>query len=405
MPADVRRRAALVYADTVGCMIAGLHEPEVAALAQRLAGHGPVEPLTGLKGSAQNLALVLGFAAAAHELDEGHYGAGGHPAAPAAAAALACAAAGADDATRFAAFVAGYEVGARIGAAGCLRAEAHPHGTWGTVGAAVAAARVAGLDAGALAHIVDLAAGMSFATSVTAPMKGGSIRSAWIGLSARSGVAALDLAAAGVTGEPGAIETTFGSVIGTSFDAARLARGLGVQWEMTANFMKRDGSCRETHGALAGFRSAAAGTPAGDIARIEVVTFADAARLCRADPENAMAARFSIPAVLAAAATDGTIGPDAFADDRLATRAALAARIEVRHDPAATALQPAVRRCRVVVHHADGSVCEATLDAAPGDSSAPLDEQALREKFRDLLAYAGRTDADALFARLVPDHG
>ena len=41
--------------------------------------------------------------------------------------------------------------GARIGIASSLRPAMHPHGTWGTVGAAVAVARLAGAPGGVLA--------------------------------------------------------------------------------------------------------------------------------------------------------------------------------------------------------------------------------------------------------------
>lgn len=399
-----RRHAALVLADTVGCMISGLADPEVARLADRMARHGPTEPFTGLKGSAQNLALVLGFAAAADELDEGHYQAGGHPAAPAAAAALAVAAAiGASDGARFAAFLVGYEVGARIGAASRLRPEAHPHGTWGTVGAAAAAAHLTGRDEVAFATILELAAGMGCATSVTAPINGGSIRSAWIGLSARNGLTALDLHDAGVTGEPGAIETTFGRVIGTAFDHARLAEGLGPRCEVSGGFLKRDASCRETHGALAAFRIACSRVAVEDIVQVDVATFADAARLSRIDPPNAMAARFSIPAVLAACARDGDVAADAFLGRRLGDLLSFAARVAVVEDPAATASQPAARRCLVTLRLRDGSTVEAMVESAPGDPSAPFDEAALGDKFVALLIRTGRTKADAtmLFERLT----
>ncbi len=137
------------------------------------------------------------------------------------------------------------------------------------------------------------------------------------------------------------------------------------------------------------------------MANVEIHTFADAARLSRVDPENAMAARFSIPAVLAADAMHGVVAPDAFDDAALAAEAEFAARVTVIHDPEATALQPAVRRCRAVVTRRDGSVSEATVTAAPGDPLQPLGEKQLRLKFDTLVAFAGRDDAAALFARLV----
>lgn len=403
LPAEVERHARLVYADTVACIVAGFADPEVAALTAGMAGHGPTEPLTGVRGSASSLALLVGFAGAALELDEGHYAAGGHPAAHAAAAALAVAAArGADDAARFAAFVVGYEAGARVGAACSLRPAAHPHGTWGVIGAAAAAAHLTGRNEAAFAAILDLAAGLGCSTSVSAPIRGGSIRSAWIGIAARNAITALDLFDAGVTGEPGGIETVFGAVIGEAFDPVRLADGFGSRWEISTNFMKLDASCRETHGALAAFR-ACGPVPAGAIARVEIATFADAARLSDRQPRNAIAARFSIPAVIAAHALTGIVAPDAFLPDRLADPrfTSLASRVDVAEDRAATEALPAVRRCHARITLSDGSVCEATVDTAPGDPAEPFQAAVLRAKFEALLAFAGRRDAGALWQRLT----
>ncbi len=151
-------------------MVAGLCDPEVAAFSKRFAGHGATEPLTGLKAAYGNLALVLGFAAAALELDDGHYDTGSHPAAHAAAGALAVAAhLQADDRARFEAFVVGYEVGARIGLGTTLRPDAHGHGTWGAIGAAAAAAHLTGREPAAFAAILDMAGGWASAPASPRP--------------------------------------------------------------------------------------------------------------------------------------------------------------------------------------------------------------------------------------------
>ncbi|UOM35516.1 MmgE/PrpD family protein [Acuticoccus sp. I52.16.1] len=403
LPAATRAHAAGVYADTVACMVAGLTDPEVAVFAKRFAGHGVTEPLTGLKAAYGNLALVLGFAATALELDDGHYDTGSHPAAHAAAGALAVAAhLGADDAARFDAFLVGYEVGARVGAGTSLRADAHGHGTWGAIGAAAAAAHLTRRDPAAFAAILDMAGGLGLATSVTAPMKGGTIRSAWVGVAARNGLLALDLFDAGVTPEPGGIEAVFGKVIGSAFDARAAAAGLGERWLIANNFMKVDASCRETQGALAAFRAAwPAGRPAGDIARVEIETFVPAADLAEREPVNIMGARFSIPATLALAAHGWQITADGYAR-ALKDPAALdlMRRVTVVADPAMTAALP-VRRTRATVHLVDGGHLAATVDGAPGDADQPLEADALRAKFGALFAEAGRTDAAEMYARLT----
>ena len=399
MPPTARARAATVFADTLACIVGGLADPQVAAFAQRLAGAGSPtsEPLTGASGSPGDLAAILGFAAAALELDEGHYEAGGHPGAHAAAAALAVASPiGADDADRLAAFVVGYEVGAAVGSAARLCASLHAHGTWGVVGAAAAAAWLERLPPERFARALDLAASLSCAGSLSAPVRGASARSAWVGIAARNGLAAIDLEAAGVTAEPNALEITFGTILGTAYDAP--SEG-GAGYRVETNFMKLDASCRETHGALEAFRIAAAGLDAAAIEAVEVVTFPDAAALGETAPINPTAARFSIPAVLALQATRGAVLPDGFDGDALTEGplARLMPRIEVRPDPREEVERS--RRCTVTVRLGEGER-SASVEAVPGDPSLPLSEDALAAKFLALYARGGRSDGAATLERL-----
>jgi 2-methylcitrate dehydratase PrpD len=61
--------------------------------------------------------------------------------------------------------VVGYEVGSRLGAASQLRGAMHPHGTWGTIGAGAASARVAGMQASDMRQTINIAASLTTATS------------------------------------------------------------------------------------------------------------------------------------------------------------------------------------------------------------------------------------------------
>jgi 2-methylcitrate dehydratase PrpD len=114
--------------------------------------------------------------------------------------------------------------------------------------------------------------------------------------------------------------------------------------------VKRDASCRETHGALAALAEACGERPlqAAEVLRIEFETFADAARLSEVDPVNEMAARFSIPAAVAATIVDGAVGADAFTPAGLARPALreLMRRVVVDAAPDATAALPGRRICR-----------------------------------------------------------
>ncbi len=233
-------------------------------------------------------------------------------------------------------------------------------------------------------------------------MKGGTIRSAWVGVAARNGLLALDLHDAGVTAEPGGIEAVFGKVLGSAFDEDAAAAGLSERALIATNFMKVDASCRETQGALAAFRAAwPDDRSAADIARVEIATFAPAANLAEREPVNVMAGRFSIPATVALAAHGRPVTAASYAA-ALKDPAALhlMRRVAVVEDPQATAVLP-VRRTRATVHLTDGTTREATVDGAPGDADQPLDPAVLRTKFKRLFEEAGRTDASAMYIRLT----
>ena len=102
--------------------------------------------MTGLgrRSTCEAAAFINGSAGTFLEMDEGNRFARGHPAIHVIPAAMAIGQkrdASAD--TFLAAVMAGYEVGSRLGAASSLRGAMHPHGTWGTIGAAAAAGRIA----------------------------------------------------------------------------------------------------------------------------------------------------------------------------------------------------------------------------------------------------------------------
>jgi 2-methylcitrate dehydratase PrpD len=79
------------------------------------------------------------------ELDEGNQYARGHPAIHVVPALLA--APRGDGAALLVALALGYEMGARVGIASKLNVAMHPHGTWGTLGAAVGIAKLHGANA------------------------------------------------------------------------------------------------------------------------------------------------------------------------------------------------------------------------------------------------------------------
>src|SRR5258708_22795841 len=139
-----RERARWVVADCIPVIAAGMQQPEMKALvAKQLARAAPGEAWVigaGQRAAALDAALLNGTAGTWLELDEGNLYAKGHPgiqvvpAAVALAQEMACS--GAD---LLLAVALGYELSARISRAANVRLSVHPHGTYGVVGAAVAA--------------------------------------------------------------------------------------------------------------------------------------------------------------------------------------------------------------------------------------------------------------------------
>ncbi|WP_431270126.1 MmgE/PrpD family protein [Dankookia sp. P2] len=386
IPPNVRDHAGLIFADTIGAIVVGHRDAEVATMTARHASGGVSLMGTAVAAPLPMAAFLTGLAGTAAELDEGNYPAGGHPAIHAIAPALA-EAAGRDctGEALLTACIAGYEAGSRVGHAMRLRPAAHPHGTWGVIGAAAAVASLRGLDAEHAGRALDIAASLGLATSATASLRGGSVRNVYAGAAAQNGLLAVDLAGAGITGEPGGIPVVFGRVIGEAWDQAAYDGSTG-RWFILESFLKLHSCCRETQGALEAIELLLAEAPVRPdaIAAIEVETFASASLLAERAAVAPIAGRFSIPFTVATRIVSGSAWIEAFSPAAIADPATrgLAAKVTVREDPALTARQPAERVCRVALRLTDGTTRRREVIGTPGDPNRPHPEAALRDKSR-----------------------
>ena len=252
IPVDVRDRAALVLADTVGAILGGGREPEVGRLhagAERASG-----PATVLRAAFARVepwwAIVAnGFAGTMLELDEGNRLARGHPGIHVLPAALAEAERlDRSGAALLAALVVGYDVAARLGASAPVRTGMHMHGVHGAVGAAAAVARLRQLDEAASARTLGVAAGLTLGTSWRTALGGATVRNAYAGVAGANGWLAADLAAAGVTPLPDMLTEIFGRISGNGFDA---------DWPFSAS----GSASRSRTTTSSGMRAAATTTP------------------------------------------------------------------------------------------------------------------------------------------------
>lgn len=391
LPPGVQEQTGWILADTVAAMAAGSAEPELAALARQQISH-PGATLVGLgrQGTAEAAAFINGTAGTFLEMDEGNRFSRGHPAIHVIPAALAlCESRGLGAEDFLAALVAGYETGSRLGAASQLRGSMHPHGTWGTLGAAAACARATGVSWQGMRECINLASSLSIATSKQTMLDGGLVRNTYAGLSNRQGLLALDLLHAGFNGEKDGPASLLGRVVSEQFQPDEVLRDLGQDWHLMHNYFKLHSCCRYNHGTLDAMDQldAQEGLPQAEaIESIEVTTYHLAVELDNPAPDNTLAAKFSVPFAVATRIVQGSSALKSFTREALQhpeTRA-LAQKVRLIHDPAMSARLPMERPARVVLHLKDGRRLSAEAGVNRGDDAAPYTREELRGKFMDL---------------------
>lgn len=391
LPSSVQAHTGWVLADTLASVVAGSAEPEMQRLYAALA-HGSGATLIGVRAQVhpETAALLNGTAGTFLEMDEGNRFSRGHPAIHVFPAALAMSELHGADAERFlSSFVTGYEVGSRIGAASQLRGAMHPHGTWGTVGAAAACARVLGSDTHTMQETINVSASLTTATSKRTMLEGGLVRNVYAGLSNKNGILASQLVACGFTGERDGLGSLFGSIVSEKFDVHILLRDLGFDWHLMHNYFKLHSCCRYNHGTLDALDTMDAQHPLPAperIARIQVSTYHLAAELNDPAPRNTLAAKFSVPFAVATRIVHRSSGLasftwDAVKDPRVLS---LAQKVELTEDPSMSQRLPNERPAKVVITETDGQQRVGEAGVNRGDDASPYSKAELTQKFLDL---------------------
>lgn len=316
---SARRTVVDAIADTIGCIHAGWRDP-VCDKTLKVAtnwGSGDATVLASpVKLAAPSAAFVNGTAA--HALDYDDYEVIGttHNSAAILPALLALAETrGHSGRELIDAYIAGFEVITQIGHAigyGHYTTGWHATSTTGTIGAAAACARLLGLDASstavALAIAASLAGGLksNFGTD-TKPVHAG--------LAAQSGIIAAQLAAAGISANPGALDEPLGFLeimnkqTSPGFASALASLGEMLAIDQYCIVPKPYPSCSYTHrpiDAMLDLRPRIA-----DVAAIDHVTIKVPRSFYQVsskhDPKTPPEARFSITWCVAVAAIEGRV--------------------------------------------------------------------------------------------------
>ena len=388
LPDAAIKAARLVLLDTIGAMVAGSALPENRRLADSvherrsrasatLLGHGGrVDPLLAT--------FVNATAGVALEVDEGSRLGGGHPAIHVIPAALAAAEdIGADGGRLLEAIIAGYEVCSRLGSATTPRPNVHSHGTWGTIGSAVAVAKLARLDARAVKAVINLAASMSPANTWTTALEGVTIRNAYPGRSGLEGILAVDLHRAGFTGLPDAPADVYGTILADRFEPERALDGLGGPLRIEQNYFKLYACCRYNHFTLDALLALARDLTPAQVERVVVTTIPFGPRMADPAPVSMLGAKFSIPYAVAAALVLGRADVSAFVEPALTDPRirALAARVEVRVDPQMSPRRSDYPTAVVEIVLTDGRTLSGSTRVVRGDFADPVPAAEIVDKF------------------------
>jgi 2-methylcitrate dehydratase PrpD len=387
LPPEVVHSLQLRILDTVGICLASRHFG-LADGVQRMVdlwGGAPQARAIGggQRSPAPNAALVNGSLAHSLDFDDTHLPSVLHPSASIVPTVLAVAenmrSSGSD---ALVAMAAGIEVTVRVGMAGYLPDAGniyfergwHATSICGTLGAAVAAAKLLDLDADGILNALGIAA--SFGSGVIEGNRsGGTVKRVHCGWAAHAGITAAMLAQHGMTGPPTALEGRFGffqAFLSGQFDPTPI-ESVGSNWEIPGILFKPYPANHYTQAgidaALAIRRRLNDVVEAEQVERIELGTAASPLQTIgeprdeKIRPRSGYHAQFSGPFTVATALLGGG-GLGVYFDDftdamaRDPARLALAAKVSMVVDAECDALFPRAFPAVLRVWMRDGRVLE-----------------------------------------------
>lgn len=406
VPTPVRERTIQGVVDTVGVMLGGVDsDPSVRAQAvvARTEGTGVVRPV-GIDRAVSwaSAAWLSGISGHALDYDDTHWVTILHGSNPTLAAALAVAdGSGAVTGEKLlTAYLAGFEVAARV--ARSMPTEHysrgwHITGSTGGIGAAVAASRLLESDAPTLTMAVAHAANTG---SGHRQHFGSNAKPVNSGNAGRNGLVAALLAQQGFDADPAGIEGRVGfwRVMCDVPEPGALVDGLGSTWEMLGNGIKPYPCGVVSHPALAGTeRLLGNGTLASDIDSVELLVHPLVVELTGKDSLHSdHDVKFSIRTLVALTCQghgrDVTAYSAEFVRSRPEVRE-LFGRISVTASD-----RLGTDQAVVTITRKDGTRAVEKVETTPGSPADPISWEVLRDKFTRLIAARGISPEQAALA-------
>jgi 2-methylcitrate dehydratase PrpD len=415
IPDEARHYASRHLLDTVGVMIAGAGgsiatQAETVIKSVRADGKIPVAGRTR-RADLLDAAFLGGTAAHGIELDDGYRHGSAHCGCVVIPAALSVSYdRRASGRALLAAVVAGYETNiclARAMAPELRQRGFHPTSAVGPFGAAMATAKLRGLNEAQFANAMGIAA--SSAAGLFAFVNGGGdIKRLHAGHASREGIQAALLAEQGVEGPPGVIEARDGFMQAFAFGRVDKARPVRLppqaEYGITDCYIKPYACCRHiqpaveaTFGLLNDENIAFE-----DIKALDVETYKIAAEHAHVPWDDFASAQLSFPYLVGLAARYRAIKFEHF-DDKTRQDPAFtdfARKLTVSAPAEIDQLYPKLRPARVTVTTAKGKFVR-QADEAWGSRLVPLDDEGLIAKFLGLVSpVLGEQRAKDLSERL-----
>ncbi|MEZ5815901.1 MAG: MmgE/PrpD family protein [Hyphomicrobiaceae bacterium] len=408
IPATVRFRALHHMLDAAGIAVAASrydHAQRVLNAMRGLGGSGDV-PVIGFPArlSARDAAILNGYLCHGLDFDDTHVAGIIHPTASVFPAVLSAAAhAGATGRDLVTAYVVGIEAAARIASvakSGFHQVGFHPTGIVGVFGAALAAGRLMGLNAKALAMAQGIAVSMA-SGSLEFVEDGAWNKRLHPGWAAQAGITAAALAREGFVGATRPYDGRFGlfkSYMGSyaeQADTSLATAGLGETWELLQTAIKPYPACHFTHACIdAALALRRQGVTPDAVERIEVRVPAGTHKvIClpeanKLKPVNSYDAQFSVQWLTAAALVKGRLGLAELEPDQIGDLEIAALTQKVRFADYPDSPFPKAYSGEVVVVLADGRTLSHREHINRGAAERPLANGEIVDKFRANAATA-----------------
>jgi 2-methylcitrate dehydratase PrpD len=401
-PLEVLDAARMTLTDTIGVALGGYGEPvddAVRSVASRWGAKGAAQIIMGGTTTPTAAAMINATMGHAIDYDDTHVGAIAHLSNPIWAAALAVGAN--EDASErdiLNAFIAGFEVAARLGGDGFGTAlnmrGLHSTGVFGCLGAAVAAGAALGLDDDGIASALGAAATQT--AGLTASF-GSMSKPFHAGKAALNGVLSAELARDGFTAATGRLEDEggFASALVQDGAAGVPALDFSQHWELTRNTFKPYAACLLTHPVIDAARSLSDAIKNRDVADIQIDVNPACVKLAgKPNPTSGLEGKFSTAYCAALGLTGHRATPTDFTSERIGDPdiRSLVQRVSLTADE-----NMDMRTAHMRVSFADGETLEAHTDMALGNPGNPMDWDDMRAKFMPMAEPVLGDKAETLF--------